>query len=129
VRASSRRDPFSPAVRASHAKQAYGYTAGDELFSLEDIKRGLCSVYSERNHLVAALSKLFPASVEQHVGPESIDPEWANVVMIDLPTGQVSWHIPEREIYLFAHLQRDVRTWDGHNTEEKYLRLAALASR
>ncbi len=88
------------------------------------------TAYTERNQLVAALSKLFPASVEPHQPKEGEiwDPKWSNVVIIDLPTGQASWHIHEDEIPLFQHLQRATgRKWDGHTTEEKYRRVAALS--
>jgi hypothetical protein len=33
------------------------------------------------------------------------------VVYIELPTGQVSWHMPQHVV-----------DWDGHSTEEKYRR-------
>lgn len=86
----------------------------------------LNAVYTERAHLVAALSKLFPASVEDHVG-EEWDDDWRNVVFIDLPTGQVSWHISTSDLHLFSHLPRHAgRTWDGHDTPTKYARLDAL---
>lgn len=39
------------------------------------------------------------------------EPEWP-VVYIHLPTGQISWHIPQHVV-----------GWDGHNTEEKYKRI------
>lgn len=39
------------------------------------------------------------------------EPEWP-VVYIELPTGQVSWHMPQHP-----------ETWDGHDTAEKYRRL------
>jgi hypothetical protein len=46
-----------------------------------------------------------------------IDPEegaeWP-VVYIELPTGQVSWHMPEHPI-----------PYDGHTTEQKYARIKA----
>ena len=35
------------------------------------------------------------------------EPEWP-VVYIELPTGQVSWHMPQHN-----------KEWDGHSTEEK----------
>lgn len=41
------------------------------------------------------------------------DPEW-EIAYIDLPTGQVSWHIP-------AYAGK----WDGHGTAEKYKRVRA----
>lgn len=44
------------------------------------------------------------------------EPEWP-VAYITLPTGQVSWHLPK-----FAD------PWDGHSTEEKYLRCRAFVS-
>lgn len=40
------------------------------------------------------------------------EPEWP-VAFIDLPTGQVSWHLPQYD-----------GEWDGHGTEEKYRRCA-----
>ena len=84
------------------------------------------NAYTERNMLVAALSKLFPASLERHIG-EDWDPDWAWVVIIDLPTGQISFHIPTSEMRFFDHLPREVgRTWDGHTTPEKYGRLFEL---
>jgi hypothetical protein len=38
------------------------------------------------------------------------EPEWP-VAYIELPTGQVSWHLPRHPI-----------GWDGHETPEKYRR-------
>lgn len=39
------------------------------------------------------------------------EPEWP-VAYIELPTGQVSWHMPQHPI-----------AWDGHDTAEKYRRV------
>ncbi len=39
------------------------------------------------------------------------EPEWP-VAFIELPTGQVSWH-----------LEQHVNVWDGHNVTEKYDRV------
>lgn len=83
-------------------------------------------VYTERAHLAAALSKLYPASLEEHAG-EDWDDNWRTVLIVDLPTGQVSWHIAQHDLHLFAHLPRGAgRVWDGHDTVEKYRRLDAL---
>jgi hypothetical protein len=84
--------------------------------------------YTERNALVAALSKVFPASLERHDATDtSWDPEWLTIVAIDLPTGQATWHIHDRERSMFAHLSpRSGYAWDGHTTTEKYARIAAL---
>lgn len=42
------------------------------------------------------------------------EPEWP-VAYIELPTGQVSWHVPQHET-----------AWDDHSTEEKYGRVNAF---
>lgn len=98
--------------------------------------------YWERNQLVAALSKLFPAWLERH--PESDkdwDDEWRNIVFIEISTEelenkyfqggflvrytrQLSWHIHDDDLYWFSHLEtRKENSWDGHTTNEKYRRL------
>ncbi len=96
---------------------------------VERLSRSRDEAYTERNELVAALSKVFPASLEHHnAGDTSWDPEWRTIIAIDLPTGQATWHIHDRERGMFAHLLPRVGyAWDGHTTAEKYARLAALA--
>jgi hypothetical protein len=39
------------------------------------------------------------------------EPDWP-VAYIELPTGQVSWHLPAHPV-----------VWDGHTTPEKYARI------
>lgn len=91
----------------------------------EQLQAALDGVYSERAHVVAALSKLFPASLEEHDG-EDWDDDWRTVCFIDLPSGQVSWHIARTDLPLFAHLPKGAgRIWDGHDTPTKYARLDA----
>lgn len=60
-----------------------------------------------------ALSAGFSAGIR--IDPA--EPAWP-VVYIELPDGQVSWHMP-------AH----VRDWDGHTTPEKHARIARYAAR
>lgn len=84
--------------------------------------------YNERNQCVAALSKLFPAWRLKTEIP-GWDPAWYGCVYIQLPTGQVSWHFHERDAHMFAHLPTHGDEWDGHDTPEKYRRLAALPAR
>lgn len=43
------------------------------------------------------------------------EPEWP-VAYIELPTGQVSWHLPQHP-----------RDWDGHDTKEKHRRCREYA--
>ena len=88
------------------------------------------NAYSERNKLVAALTKIyeFESSIEDHElkEGEQWDEDWRKVVYINLPSGQASWHIHRSEEPMFAHLQSKGVKWDGHTTEEKYQRLANI---
>jgi len=90
------------------------------------------TAYTERNLLVAALSKLFPAWIERHPDSDtSWDKDWRNIIFLNLPTGQVSWHIHDAEFDNFQHLPQSafgVQSWDGHTTAEKYERLSLLPS-
>jgi len=86
------------------------------------------SVYDERNRVVAALAALamhlgWQAGVRQD---EDGDPEWP-VVLIDTPKGQVSWHVRRTQLQLFHFLPEYGKPWDGHTTEDKYERIAALS--
>jgi hypothetical protein len=96
----------------------------------EELRKQKDAAYAERDKLVAALSKVFPACLGRHADDgQPWDEDWKWVVYIVLPTGQVSWHIHDSEVPMFSHLRRDPAfPWDGHTTEEKYERLAALAS-
>lgn len=72
----------------------------------------LSSDYDARNGWV--LLALYLAYIESYNCGVKIDPkepEWP-VAFINLPTGQVSWHIPQ---YAFE--------WDGHDNEEKTMRV------
>lgn len=83
--------------------------------------------YRERNMLVCALTKLFPAYLARHDENDTTwEKDWMWIVYIDLPTGQVSWHIHDSERLKFSHLELKENKWDGHNTERKYQRLQAL---
>lgn len=93
----------------------------------EEERESKNGAYKERDMLVCALSKLFPAYLARH---NEEDTKWENdwrwIVYIDLPTGQVSWHIHDSEREMFNHLEVKENNWDGHNTERKYERLTAL---
>lgn len=81
------------------------------------------SVYRERAHLVAFLTRIFPATLWRE------SPEWA-IIYIITPAGQLSWHIAQDDLDLFqGTLWTSVNHWDGHDTEKKYLRLDSLNRR
>ena len=85
--------------------------------------------YSERDKLVCALSKLFPAYLMLHPDDAKWDKDWRWIVCINLPAGQATWHVHLSELPWFAHLERRDNDWDQHSTDEKYKRLSALEPR
>jgi hypothetical protein len=48
---------------------------------------------------------------------DPLEPDWP-VAYIELPTGQVSWHLPQHTI-----------PWDRHDTATKYARVGAYIGR
>ena len=93
---------------------------------IETLEAARDRAYTERNRLVALLATLFPSGTKKTAIP-GWDEAWHGCVYIDLPNGQASWHYHDSEAHLFAHLPPYQGDWDGHSTEEKYSRIAALA--
>jgi hypothetical protein len=54
------------------------------------------------------------------------EPDWP-VMMIDLPTGQVGWHLPKEDI--IGNWPQYNGNWDGHSLEEKRERLHRFLER
>jgi hypothetical protein len=84
------------------------------------------AAYLERNQVVAALARCFPSGIAD-TAIEGWSADWHGCVYIDLPTGQVSWHFHDSHAHLFEDLPQYDGKWDGHDTPEKYRRLAALS--
>lgn len=57
--------------------------------------------------VLQALHLAYQAGLDCGIRVDPKEPKWP-VVYIELPTGQVSWHMPQH-----------VPCWDGHTTEEK----------
>lgn len=92
----------------------------------------LDEVYAERNNVIALAATLahesgYPVWRAKHTAPDWED-DWRNIIYIVLPTGQLSWHIHDSDVPLFAHLRQGENTWDGHTTPEKYERLREFAT-
>lgn len=94
--------------------------------AVEEVGKSKDDAYHERDMLVCALSKLFPSYLARHDEKEEWEDDWRWIVYIEIPTGQVSWHIHDSEIEMFVHLEVKENNWDGHNTERKYQRLSKL---
>jgi hypothetical protein len=94
--------------------------------ALEALQAARDASYEERNKVVAALARLFPSGIAKTAIPGWLE-DWHGCVYIDLPTGQVSWHYHDSQADLFEELPAYNGQWDGHDTPEKYRRLASLA--
>jgi len=69
-------------------------------------------VYADRNllaQLAAALAQRCGFRVG--VGVDDAEPDWP-LIYIDLPSGQVSWHVPKAE--LVVQLDPYKEKWDGY---------------
>jgi len=83
----------------------------------------LQDAYFDRNQAAMALAAAcmsygFPAGLK-----ESDDPEWP-ILFVELPQGQVSWHLPRVEIV--EEWPTFEGEWDGHTLEQKRQRLSAF---
>ncbi|MBB4594512.1 hypothetical protein [Xanthomonas cannabis] len=76
----------------------------------------------ERNKVIALLARLFPAGISQ-TRVQDNNGRAQNCVLIDLPTGQISWHFGEEDADYFQGLPAYLGHYDGHSQEEKYKRL------
>lgn len=95
-----------------------------DLGSQEDINK----VYTERNACVG-MAYIMATALGYNVGVKVEDPQWP-IIFIDLPTGQVSWHIPIGDLasyFPYGRIPAYSGEYDGHSTEEKYSRLALYA--
>lgn len=96
-------------------------TVPNIIFQLNNTKD---AAYNERNKLVAYLTTLYPSHLAKHPEDDKEwDDEWRNIVIIETPKGQCSWHVHDSEMLMFRHLGTEGKPWDGHTTEEKYERL------
>jgi hypothetical protein len=108
-----------PILRAALAHRESPVTSGD----------AVSAVYTERANVVA-LAVGLARRLGYPVGAlnDANEPGWV-VVLIELPTGQVSWHFSAADFLrcfptgMLAH----ERPWDGHSTPEKYERCARFS--
>ncbi|MEV5592200.1 hypothetical protein [Streptomyces sp. NPDC052496] len=104
--------------------------AEDAHHHAEQAKAERDGAYRERAQLLAWLATAHPAVLAP--APDVDEPGW-QILYLDAPCGQLSWHIAPRDAELFGHVERvpadDPRAqWDEHTTEEKYQRIRAAIS-
>lgn len=89
--------------------------------------------YFERNQCVRMMAKMAKSlglrcGLGRHnENDANWERDWLNIVFIDFPSGQCSWHIHDSERPMFAFLPTYQKPWDGHSTEEKYRRMGVLS--
>lgn len=132
---------FNPECMACHYfDPGLQYLSAEQLRALVGMRTAEADhVYTERNRLVAALARFalsepgafWFAGVGKHQpeGDPNWEKEWTNVVFIDTPQGQLSWHVHDRDLPLFEGLPKYLTAWDGHTTAEKYERLARVIAK
>jgi hypothetical protein len=98
----------------------------DNATKLAELRTEKNEAYRQRNHLVAALARLFPSGVKR-TNIEGWDDDWHGCCFIDLPSGQISYHFHDSHAHLFADLSSYTKEWDGHDKETVHVRLAAIA--
>ncbi|MCX4858378.1 hypothetical protein [Streptomyces canus] len=90
----------------------------------EEHRAALNAALRERNHLAAWLAALHPSVLAP--APDAGD-DWHRL-FLRAGGWQFTWPIPPGDLPLFDHVQRvragDARArWDGHTTDQKYLRI------
>lgn len=88
--------------------------------------------YHERDQVVAGFVTLahalrWPVWLAVHKGEWEDD--WRNIVFVQTPYGQMSWHYHDSEREWFAWVglvASPPQPWDGHSTPEKYERLHGM---
>ena len=122
--------PAAPSLRAAAEKAVEALANADA--DVDRLRAQRDGAYAERNQVVALLARMalalgWRAGLRGHEpDPDPTwDDDWKNVVVIDLPAGQVTWHYHDGDRPLFASLPSYPASWDGHDTPEKYRRVNA----
>ncbi|MDH4317171.1 MAG: hypothetical protein OEV64_02165 [Desulfobulbaceae bacterium] len=91
---------------------------------MADQSSTLNDAYFDRNQAVMALARLAEKlGWEVGLKTDPTEPDWP-VLMIDLPTGQVGYHLPKNEIV--GEWPEYTKEWDGHSLEDKRRRIVKL---
>lgn len=82
------------------------------------------ATYRERNACVSLIAKMaHKQGLKVGILHDETALAFHNVVYIDLPSGQISWHIADEDMDYFEGLPVYEGHWDGHDTPTKYERV------
>ena len=104
---------------------------------VDEAAKEIDRVYEERNALVMLAGALARQNrLHGGLGLDPQEPDWP-VLFINLPTGQVSWHLPRLSQAYPKPYRRAMAVmsrspyysgWDGHTPEEKNMRVLEYAA-
>jgi hypothetical protein len=89
------------------------------------------NLYRDRAHILSLLALHYPACIAHS---DQANPDWP-VLMLETPTGQMTWHLAARDLDLFPHVRREpdaeaaAQAYDGHTTADKHRRITDLTGR
>lgn len=87
-------------------------------------KTQLDDVYHQRNMLALALAKhTLELGLEAGIGidPDEPSPDWRFVLYIDVPGGQLSYHLAPHEVAMFTdQLPSYSKRWDGSSKDQHH---------
>lgn len=115
----------------ARAKVVISRQQADAVRAVLDVRRAKNlkeDAYTERDAMLAVLSRVFPSHLMQHHDPrkDEQNQSWKTVVCIHSPAGQLSWAIPDERMAYFAHLESTENDWDGCTKPERADRLRNL---
>lgn len=94
------------------------------------LRRSRDTAYAERDMVLAVVARMalqlgYPVGVGMDFPGDETDgtPDFGTVIFVELPTGQISFHVRDAERTWFAFLPRYDHDWDGHSTPVKYERM------
>lgn len=88
------------------------------LRQIDDLDQADPVDYTTRNYLTLfAIGAAVAENIPVGIGADEREPSWP-VVYFELPTGQVSWHLPQHD-----------RPYDGHDAAAKSARIRAFGGR
>lgn len=119
--ADARRDRIIASVNACAS------IPGDPGEGIRELRLAKDQAYRERNVLARALATIYPSGFRDTDIP-GWEPDWHGCVYIDLPTGQISFHVHDSEREQFLDLPGYSRPYDGHTKSDVMDRLAALSA-
>lgn len=93
------------------------------------LKSQLDGVYHERNMLAMLAAKtMLDLGLQAGVGvDEAASPEWSHVLFIDVPNGQLSYHLAPHEVKQFRdQLPEYTQPWDGSSKDHHHRLIEAM---